>query len=109
MLRHQVFAFVLGLCVINGIFSPLVRTVAYFSVFWAPLWLPASASILFYLSSLIVATTTLLLAGVPVAITERLAPSLRGSVAVTWIWVAMAAILCFPAFVRLLLISGFFA
>ena len=109
MLRHQVFALALGLCVINGIFSPFTQLVAGLNVLWAPIWLPASASILFYLSSLIVATSALLLSGVPVAITERLAPGLRGSVAATWIWVAGAAILCFPAFIRILLLSGAFA
>ena len=109
MLRHQVFALVLGLCAINGIFSPFVFTVANFNILWAPLWLPANASLLFYLSSLIVATSALLLSGVPAAVTERLAPALRGSVTVAWVWAAGAAILCFPAFVRILLLSGAFA
>ena len=41
MLRHQVFALVLGLAVFNGIFSPLVHLVAAYSLIWAPPWLPS--------------------------------------------------------------------
>ena len=61
MLRHQVFALVLGLAVFNGIFSPLVHLVAAYSLIWAPTWLPNDPSVTFYFASLIVATTTLLL------------------------------------------------
>ena len=106
MLRHQVFALVLGLAVFNGIFSPLVLSVAAYSFVWAPAWLPASPGVTFYLSSLVLATSTLLLSGVPAALMERAFPATRGTVAPVWLWVAGAGILCFPAFVRLLLVSG---
>ncbi len=49
MVKHQVFALVLGLAVFNGIFSPLVQLVAAYSFLWAPPWLPADPSVTFYL------------------------------------------------------------
>ena len=72
MVKHQVFALVLGLAVFNGIFSPLVQLVAAYSFMWAPPWLPAS----------------------------REAPGPN------WIWALVCLVLCFPAFIRLLLMSG---
>jgi hypothetical protein len=106
MLRHQVFALVLGLAVFNGIFSPLVHLVAGYGFVWMPTWLPPDPSILFYFSSLIVATTTLLLAGIPVAVIEHLRPQSRELPGPNWVWALVTLILCFPAVVRLLLVSG---
>jgi heme/copper-type cytochrome/quinol oxidase subunit 3 len=106
MLRHQVFALVLGLAVFNGIFSPLVHLVAAYSLIWAPPWLPIEPSVTFYFSSLIVATTTLLAAGIPAALIERAVPASREAPGPNWIWAAVALVLCFPALVRVLLMSG---
>ena len=106
MLRHQVFALVLGLAVFNGIFSPLVHLVAAYSFIWAPPWLPDGPSVTFYFSSLIVATTTLLTSGIVPALIENARPQARDLPGPNWIWAAIALVLCFPAFVRLLLISG---
>ncbi len=106
MVKHQVFALVLGLAVFNGIFSPLVQLVAAYNFMWAPPWLPADPSVIFYLSSLILSTTTLLLAGIPVAVLEHLLPASREAPGPNWIWALVSLVLCFPAFIRLLLMSG---
>ena len=106
MLRHQVFALVLGLAVFNGIFSPLVHLVAVYSLIWAPPWLPSDTSVVFYFASLIVATTTLLVSGVPAALIERAVPASREAPGPNWVWALVALVLCFPALVRVLLISG---
>ncbi len=106
MLRHQVFALVLGLAVFNGIFSPLVHLVAAYSLIWAPTWLPNDPSVTFYFASLMVATTTLLLSGVPAALIERAFPASREAPGPNWVWALVALVLCFPALVRVLLISG---
>lgn len=106
MSRHQVLAVVLAIAAINGIFSPFVLVVAANNLLWAPLWLPNDASILLYLSSLIVASTTLLIAGVPAALVERIFPGLRTTNFPLWIWGAVASILSLPAVVRLLLLTG---
>ena len=106
MVKHQVFALVLGLAVFNGIFSPLVQLVAAYSFMWAPPWLPADPSVTFYLSSLILSTTTLLVAGIPAAAIEHAMPASREAPGPNWVWALLALILSFPAFVRLLLVSG---
>lgn len=106
MVKHQVFALVLGLAVFNGIFSPLVQLVAAYSFMWAPPWLPADPSVIFYLSSLILSTTTLLAAGIPVAVIEHFVPASREAPGPNWIWALVCLVLCFPAFIRLLMMSG---
>jgi hypothetical protein len=106
MLRHQVFALVLGIAVFNGIFSPLVALVAAYSFLWMPPWLPPEPGLLFYLSSLIVATTTLLVSGIPAAIIEHVVPASRDAPGPNWVWALFALMLSFPALVRLLLVSG---
>ncbi len=106
MLRHQVFALVLGLAAFNGIFSPLVHLVAAYSLIWAPTWLSTDPSVTFYFSSLIVATTTLLVSGIPAALVERAVPASREAPGPNWIWALVALVLCFPAVVRILLMSG---
>lgn len=105
-MRLQLFALALGIAVFNGIFSPLVFVVAVYSFVWAPPWLPAGASLTFYLSSLIVATSTLLLSGVPAAVIERLRPQAREAPGPALVWAIVALILSLPAIIRLLLITG---
>jgi hypothetical protein len=60
----------------------------------------------FYFASLIVATTTLLVSGVPAALIERTVPASREAPGPNWVWALVALVLCFPAQVRVLLISG---
>lgn len=105
-MRNQLFALAAGIAVFNGIFSPLVYVVAVYSFVWAPAWMPAGPSITFYLSSLIVATTTLLVSGVPVALIERFLPQSRTAPGPMLVWAIVALVLSFPALVRLLLLSG---
>lgn len=105
-MRHQVFAVVLALAMFNGIFSPLVHLVAAYHFVWAPPWLPSEPSFVFYFSSLILATTTLLLSGIPAALIEHFVPASREAPGPNAIWAIGALVLCFPAVVRLLLISG---
>lgn len=104
--RANLLAITLAICAVNGIFSPFVHLVARAGVLWAPTWLPASAGLLFYLSSLIVATTTLLLAGVPAALLERAVPALRQATLPMWLWALVALILSVPALIRILLMYG---
>jgi len=105
MRPHQVFAVVLALSTLNGIFGAEWLSVAiFFSPLWLPPWLPVADTpgLLFYAASLIVATTTLLLSGVPGAVAERMFPSLRGTPTPVWIWVATATLLSWPGIRRFL-------
>lgn len=107
MAPHQLFAVVLGLSAVNGIFSPYLVVVLAFSPLWAPSWLPAgSPGALFYLSSMIVATTTLLLSGVPAALVERAHSATRGTPLPMYVWVATALVLTLPAIIRILAFAG---
>lgn len=106
MTRQQIFAIVLGLSTINGMFSPYLEFVLAMSPLWMPTWMPGSPGALFYVSSLLTATTTLLLSGVPAALVESAVPSLRGSQTAMGIWAASAFALTLPGFVRLFYLAA---
>jgi hypothetical protein len=104
--RLQLFALVLAIAAFNGIFSPLVHLVAAYSFVWAPPWLSTDPSVTFYFSSLILATTTLLVSGVLPALLERAVPASHAAPGPNLAWAATALVLTLPAVIRLLLISG---
>jgi heme/copper-type cytochrome/quinol oxidase subunit 3 len=106
MERQQIFALVLGLSAVNGMFSPYLDLTLALSPIWTPGWLPGNPSLLFYFASLLTATTTLLLSGVPAALAEGAAPSLRGTAAALWIWAAAAFVLTLPGLLRLVYVLG---
>lgn len=99
MQRQQIFALTLGLCAVNGLISPYLVLVMGFAPVWMPTWLPTSLGVVVYLSNLITATTTLLLAGVPAAIAERVAPALREGNGVAWVWAGAAFVLTIPGLI----------
>ncbi len=83
---------------INGMFNPL-RVFSYiFSKILMDVPLFGSEALIFYFSSLMTATATIILAGIPAAIYERLAGIKDDSTVVSlWIWLAGTAILTVPA------------
>jgi hypothetical protein len=87
----------LGLAILNGIFSPFRSMVFVFHTIWYPAILPASLAIVLFLSSLITATLTLMVAGVPAALYERFFGSGRTDQVSLWIWIATLAIISVPA------------
>jgi hypothetical protein len=104
---HQIFAIILALSALNGLMSPYLLIVLAFAPVWVPTWL-GSASAVFYLASLLTATTTLLLSAVPAGLAENAFPKLRRTPAILWIWAAAALVLSLPGVVRFLgfLIGG---
>ncbi len=101
MTRQQTFALVLGFSAVNGMFSPYLELVLALAPLWVPNWLPGSPGLLFYSASMLVATTTLLASGIPVALAERALPHLRGSTQAMAIWAISACVLTLPGLVRL--------
>jgi len=96
MTRDQLLAFVLVVCIFNGIFSPWVLIAVINAPAWMPGFLPYSPGVLFYGSSLLISTMTLLVAGLPAALAERLLDEVTPTAAV-WIWLAAAVVMSIPA------------
>jgi hypothetical protein len=94
--------FVLGIAMLNGLFSPALRILVLFSPVWYPAFLPQVASLLFLLSSLLVATFTLMIAGVPAAIYERLSGAAESNFVSMGIWLVGGLILTAPAVANML-------
>jgi hypothetical protein len=93
MTRAQVFACVLAVSLINGMFSGLAVIVAAYAPLWLPFWLPVQPGVILFGSILIVATTTLLAAGIPAALVEGGFPQTRDTLAPMWTWLGAAAAL----------------
>ena len=100
--RHSLFLLVLGLCIANGIFSPYLMLAIPVTAVLLPEIFPRTVQWVLFWSSVLLATTTLLVSGVPAALYERLVERDPNAVASTWIWLAGAAILCLPAMLRML-------
>ena len=94
--------FVLGIAMLNGLFSPALRIVVLFAPVWYPALLPQVASLLFFLSSLLVATFTLMIAGAPAAIYERLSGAPESNFISMGIWLFGVLILTAPGIVNML-------
>jgi hypothetical protein len=99
---------VMAVAIVNGIFSPWVLVVFVLYPVWFPNWAPAQAQIVYMFSALLLSTLTIMLAGVPAALWERLSPKARPA-AVGLIWLAGATLLTFPALPNVLRALGFSA
>jgi hypothetical protein len=106
MNQHQV-ALLMAIAILNGIFSPAVALVFALWGLWYPFFLPASAPLVFALTSLIVSTLTLMIAGVPAAVYERARRRDRSDSVSFAIWLAGTLILTLPAFPAIKHAAGF--
>lgn len=88
---------VLGAAMLNGLFSPARLLVLVLADIWYPGFLPASLGLVLFLSSLLVATFTLMIAGVPAAVYERLSGATESNFISMGIWLAGVLILTAPA------------
>jgi hypothetical protein len=100
--RHTLFLLVLGLCIVNGIFSPYLTLAIPVAAVLLPEIFPRTVQWVLFWSSVLLSTTTLLVSGVPAALYERLVERDPNSSASTWIWLAGAAALSVPAVLRVL-------
>ena len=91
---------------VNGIFNPLMPFAYAFSKALMAVPLFGSESLIFYFSSLMVSTATIILAGIPAAIYEHVVGAKDNSTdASMWIWLAGTALLTLPAVGRFLQIG----
>lgn len=99
---------VMAIAIVNGIFSPWVLVVFVLYPIWFPVWAPPYSQVIYMCSALILSTLTIMVAGVPAALYERLVPASRPAVA-TVIWVAGVVLLTLPALPNVLRALGFSA
>jgi hypothetical protein len=96
MNEQGLFIGAVAVALYNGLFSPFQIIVASLAQVWMPGFVPISVATAVYGASLIVSTTTLLLAGVPAALYERWRKT--GSTATSClIWLIGAMLLTLPA------------
>ena len=95
--RDHLLVLVLGLCVVNGLFSP------YLAIAWQivpaliPEIFPKTAEWVLFFGSLAVSTGTLVLSGIPAALFERFFETDERSTASMWIWLSTATLLSLTA------------
>jgi hypothetical protein len=101
---HALIFLVVAVAIVNGLFSPALLPVFALQGIWYPFFLPASLPLILLLSSLLVSTLTLMMAGIPAALYERVAgKSSRWS---GLIWLAAAILLALPALPNILKALG---
>jgi hypothetical protein len=83
---------------INGMFNPLMAFAYVFSKVLMQVPLFGSESLIFYFAALMLSTATIILAGIPAALYERIVGAKEASNEVSlWIWLAGTALLALPA------------
>jgi hypothetical protein len=97
MSRDHFWIAILGVAIVNGIFSPYLVPVWAMRGLWYPFFLPASPAIALFISSLVVSTLTLMIAGVPAGLYERMTGARESGPASMWIWLAGSLFLALPA------------
>jgi hypothetical protein len=95
--RNFLLFAVVGISILNGLFSPFLAIAVPIAAVLMPEVFPRSVGWVLFFSSLLVASGTLLISGVPAALYERLVDRGRGGSIPAIIWLAGAALLALPA------------
>ena len=90
----------LAFATVNGVFSPAVGLAFLIVPFVTPWPIGDILPLRLMVASLLVSTTTLILAGIPAAIFERIRRSPESTAASMWIWLAFTAVLSLPGVVN---------
>ncbi len=96
--RQFLFFVVVGLCVMNGLFSPFLPVAVPITAMLLPELFPKTVHWVLMFSSILVSTATLLGSGVPAALWERVAEGDPQSPVSMWIWLGGTVLLTLPAF-----------
>ena len=94
--------FIVAACVFNGIFSPFLPIAIPVTAVLLPELFPRTIEWVLFWSSILMASATLLVSGVPAALYERLVERDPESATPAFIWLACAAALCIPTVARVL-------
>ena len=106
MPQHNLVA-VIGLAILNGMFSPAIIPVFALHGLWYPFFLPAILPAILLACSLIVSTFTLMVGGVPAALYEKISGGGKSSAVSGPIWLATVVLLTLPALPNILNALGF--
>ncbi len=98
MERQSLVPLILGVCVVNGIFSPYLNLAVAVAAVLMPELFPRTVEWVLFWSSILLSSATLLFSGVPAALYERFVES--DSLASMWIWLAGAGVLTLPVMAR---------
>lgn len=98
--RQTLFFLIVGLAIVNGIFSPFLALSWRLALVLMPELFPPTQEWALFWGSILLSSGTLLFSGVPAALYERLVE--RDSTAAAWIWLAGALVLTFPVISRAL-------
>lgn len=98
--RDTLLLMIIGLCIVNGIFSPYMNVAVPISAALMPELFPRTVEWVLFWGSVFLASATLLFSGVPAALYERLVDGDTGSTVSMWIWFGGAALLSAPAVAR---------
>lgn len=100
--RQTVLLLIIGLCVVNGIFSPYLNIAVPIAAALMPELFPRTVEWVLFWASILLSSATLLFSGVPAALYERLARVDGEAVEPLWIWFGGALLLSLPAVARFL-------
>jgi hypothetical protein len=92
--RQTLLLMVVGLCIVNGLFSPYLKVAIPVSAALMPELFPRTLEWVLFWSSMLLSSATLLVSGVAAALYERLVES--ETVTSMWIWLGCAALLTAP-------------
>lgn len=106
-MAHHNIVVIAGLAILNGIFSPALIAVFALRGIWYPFFLPPALPAVLALSSIILATLTLMIGGVPAALYERFAGGRKSSTASGFVWLTGVLLLTLPALPNILKAAGF--
>lgn len=99
--RQFLLLTVVAVSVVNGLFSPFLAVAVPIAAVLMPEVFPRSIGWVLFFSSLLVASATLLFAGVPAALVERLMIRDPRSDAPMLVWLASVVLLTLPVLLRL--------
>ena len=94
--RHSLLLVVIGLCILNGLFSPYLKIAIPVTAALLPELFPRTVEWVLFWSSVMLSSATLLFSGVPAALYERLAGCDPEATVPIWIWLAGAVTLSLP-------------
>jgi hypothetical protein len=99
--RQTLLLLIIGLCIVNGIFSPYLKIAIPISAALLPELFPRTVEWVLFWGSILLSSATLLVSGVPAALYERFIDGDGKSEVSMWIWLAGAALLSVPSIYRL--------